>query len=1073
MNHSDHQIVLPFETSHAFIIGINDYEHVSSLSTAINDATALAERLAEDHGYTVHPPLLNASKEEMETLFAEEIPKLVGPEDRILFYFAGHGIALNSDDDPQGYFVPADATPGNTDSLVSMDLLHDSLSTLPCKHGMLIMDCCFAGSFKWSSSKWSSKTRDILFDLPSIIYEERLYQYARDAAWQVITSSASDQKAVDILTDRSLGMRNVEGERHSPFAQALLDGLDGEADTIPKDDGDGVITATELYTYLRDRVEDETMDQGMRQSPAFFDLNKHDKGQYIFLHPRHRLNLPPIPRRNPFMGLNSYNEDDCDLFFGRDRVVEKLEELTKENQLIVVSGASGTGKSSAIKAGLIPRMREAEWNILPVVRPGQEPMESLLSEIPYMGDFIQPGKPALLLIDQYEELITQCLDPKERVDFENLLSFWIQNHPELRIVISLRADFEPQFTEGALAKWWYTGHYAVPSFSQDELREVIIKPIIQEVLFFEPDSLVDRLMDAVNQAPGALPLLSFTLSELYHAYLNSGRTNRAFTEEDYEKLGGVIGALHTRANAVYDSLDDAHQDSMRKLMMRMVSLEGGELASRRVLDEDLAFRDPSETERIHYVAQLLVDARLVSTGRDREGHTFYEPAHDALVRAWGRLWEWIKTTGEETLNLMYKLSLAVSDYEENLDCPQKAKSYLWRNDPRLNLLRSDLESGIHSFNEREEAFLCESLRRKKRAKYIKRATIGAVMTILSLLSGLSFAFYQDINDTLKKNELITDQIVLDELKDAEKDMYKLRFEEAESKFKKAYKLKKQPQRAARGMMELAFLYHELGENEKAHSLAKKAAILLDKKLSDNKNLLNGLSQLNPSLYDSIYYRYYPKMVEVEGALVNSIDQVNPTVSHNFQLGQTEVTVWQYYLYAQANHLEVPEPGWGYHGSHPIVNISLEEAQNYTKWLSSRMYQNYRLPTDLEWEYAARGGKYSHDYLYSGNDTIDQVAWYAENSGDRTHKVAELAPNELNLFDMSGNAGEWCLDSDLSKARGFVLGGTWADEHVPDVCTKSQREATCHREVIKDYGFRVCMVEEKQTHLMNIQLANND
>jgi hypothetical protein len=293
----------------------------------------------------------------------------------------------------------------------------------------------------------------LLHSLPSIIYEERFYQYAQDAAWQVITSSASDQKALDILSNRVLGMRDTGDEEYSPFARALLDGLDGAADTIPKDGGDGVITATELYSYLRDRVEDETMDHGLRQSPSFFSLSNHDKGQYIFLHPRHRLNLPPIPDRNPYMGLNSYNEIDRSLFFGRDRVVADLKKLTENNNLIVISGASGTGKSSAIKAGLIPALRDQDWDILPVIRPGQEPMKSLMMEIPHIDDLLHADRPAVLLIDQYEELITQCHDPNERIDFENLLAFWVQSLPQLRIVISLRADFEPQFIHGPLAPW--------------------------------------------------------------------------------------------------------------------------------------------------------------------------------------------------------------------------------------------------------------------------------------------------------------------------------------------------------------------------------------------------------------------------------------------------------------------------------------------------------------------------------------------------------------------------------------------------------------------------------------------
>lgn len=670
-------------------------------------------------------------------LLKEDMPKLVGTDDRVLFYFAGHGIALDSDDNPKGYLVPTDAKPGETESLVSMDLLHDAFTSLPCQHGILIMDCCFAGSFKWSTG-----FRDIVFDLPAIIYEERFYQYAQDPAWQVITSSASDQKAVDILSNRTLGMRNESGAEHSPFALALLEGLAGEADTVPKGRGDGVITATELYTYLRDRVEDETTEHGKRQSPSIFSLGRHDKGQYIFFNPRHPLNLPPIPKRNPFMGLKSYNETDSLLFFGRDRVVDTLEEMAENHSFIVASGASGTGKSSVIKAGLLPLLRKKGWHILPVVRPGKAPMQALTDEIPDMGSQLNDAAPTLLIIDQYEELITQCLDPEERLAFETQLASWLMAHPQLRIVISVRADFEPQFEHATLAKWWLPGRYVVPAFSQNELREVIIKPTIQEVLFFEPDSLVDKLVDAVNQAPGALPLLSFTLSELYYAYIQSGRTNRALTLEDYEKLGGVIGALRTRANAIYDGLDEAHQDSMRQLMMRMVSLEGGELASRRVMKESLSFSDAAETQRIQAVARQLVAARLVSTGRDKQGQTYYEPAHDALVRAWARLWEWIKAAGEERLGLMLKLGQAVRDYHREEDAV-KAPQFLWDDAPWLDMLAAELHSPRHGFNAQEEQFIRRSLMKRSRRR---RRNWTIAVAVMIGLAGLGFFAY------LKQNE---------------------------------------------------------------------------------------------------------------------------------------------------------------------------------------------------------------------------------------------------------------------------------------------------------------------------------
>jgi WD40 repeat protein len=750
-------IQLPFTTSHAFIIGINDYQHLSSLNTAVRDAEVLAEALALDHAYQVHPPLLNACKADIEQLISEVMPEKIKPEDRVLFYFAGHGIAMDSDDNPKGYLVPADAQPGDDSTLVAMDYFHEAISSLSCQHGLLILDCCFAGAFKWSTGY-----RDIIFDLPDIIYEERFYQYVQDPAWQVITSSAADQKAVDILAERTLGYRSITNTEHSPFAEALLAGIAGEADIIPQGRGDGVITTSELYTYLRDRVEDETTEQGKRQSPSLFSLQKHDKGQYIFLHPKHPLNLPPIPDRNPFMGLKSYNEADSPLFYGRDRVINDLKKLAGEQQLIVVSGASGTGKSSVIKAGLLPQLRKKGWQIRPVIRPGKFPMRRwrriLSMDKPPLSSTSSTS--TVLVIDQYEELITQCLNTEERIKFEQQIANQLRQDPALRVLISIRSEFEPQFEEGPLAYWWQAGRYQIPNFSQEELREIIVKPTIQEVLYFEPESLVDKLVDAVNQAPGALPLLSFTLSELYHAYINSGRTNRAFTIDDYQKLGGVIGALSTRANSIYRDLDVVSQRSMRQLMFRMISIEGGELASRRVLSKELIFSDEKETERMESIAQQLVAARLVSSGIDQQERTYYEPAHDALVHAWTQLWEWVKVKGEEKLRLLYKLSQAVNDYHElHLDSTKKAKKLLWNNHPRLDILREELHSKKHGFNAKEEAFVRKSIKIQISHQQIRYFTTLAV--IMGLV-GLTIYALQQQRKAKKEKRLAEAQLVISE-----------------------------------------------------------------------------------------------------------------------------------------------------------------------------------------------------------------------------------------------------------------------------------------------------------------------
>ena len=235
------------------------------------------------------------------------------------------------------------------------------------------------GAFRWSSP------RDINFT-PQVIHQERYDRFRQDPAWQVITSASYDQKAMDILSlDSDRG--ELKGH-HSPFADALLSALQGEADAFPpaqngQPAGDGVITATELYLYLRDSVEVLTEGQHKRQTPELCPLRNHDKGEFIFLTPGHTLNLPPAPElnreNNPYRGLESFEPENSDLFFGREQEIEQLlERLETPHPLTVILGASGTGKSSLVKAGLLPRVKEqGNFQVLPVIRPGTQPLVAL------------------------------------------------------------------------------------------------------------------------------------------------------------------------------------------------------------------------------------------------------------------------------------------------------------------------------------------------------------------------------------------------------------------------------------------------------------------------------------------------------------------------------------------------------------------------------------------------------------------------------------------------------------------------------------------------------------------------
>jgi WD40 repeat protein len=752
-----------FHRSIAIAIGIDEYaQGIPRLQTAVADAGELARILEQDHGYAARLLTQDVTLARLRELLCQILPNEVGPDDRVLCYFAGHGIALDGDDGPAGFLIPQDARRDDRATFLPMTELHDALIALPCRHLLLVLDCCFAGSFRWSA------TRDFS-SLPARVHKERYDRYIRDRAWYVLTSAAHDQTALDVLGGAAIGARKEE-QAHSPFAAALFRGLAGEADLIPRatdgqPGGDGVITATELYVYLRELVETQSAGQGSRQTPSLWPLKKHDKGEYIVLVPGHELALPPAPelnaKNNPYRGLQSYDEEHGSVFFGRTRVVGELHKKVAGQALTVVLGASGTGKSSVVKAGLLPELRRAAaegWQIVSPIRPGKSPLRTL-AELCLPGEEAtgvkerlvdarlepqalanrvdawakaNPNERLLLVVDQFEELITLCWDSGERDQFLTQFALALESHPErLHVILTLRSDFEPQFATCALKDRWVAARDVVPPMSQDELREAIEGPASARVLYFKPTELVDRLINDVVQTPGALPLLSFTLRELYVKYCDRGGDDRCLTLEDYEQLGGVAGSLRNRATEEYDGQrDDAHRATMRRVMLRMVSLEGGELARRRVPQSELVYADPAENLRVTIVLERLTTVRLVVSGIEIDGRAYVEPAHDEFVRGWDKLMKWTKEE-QEQFPLRRLLSPAAADWKSG-------KGGLWWANPRLSLLNQIRRSPENWLNGLEAAFISESA--GKRWLILWTTAVTVLLAFLALLGLTKFAF---------------------------------------------------------------------------------------------------------------------------------------------------------------------------------------------------------------------------------------------------------------------------------------------------------------------------------------------
>ncbi|MCX6135944.1 MAG: SUMF1/EgtB/PvdO family nonheme iron enzyme [Ignavibacteriales bacterium] len=198
--------------------------------------------------------------------------------------------------------------------------------------------------------------------------------------------------------------------------------------------------------------------------------------------------------------------------------------------------------------------------------------------------------------------------------------------------------------------------------------------------------------------------------------------------------------------------------------------------------------------------------------------------------------------------------------------------------------------------------------------------------------------------------------------------------------------------------------------------------------------------------------------------------VHTVTVKGFLIGKYEVTVKEFREFTKAKNRSFPiAPGWGWNDNDPIVNISWNDARDYCQWLSDTLKKTYRLPTEAEWEFAARGGKYSQGYAYSGSNTLQDVAWCFANASARTHAVGLKKPNELGIYDMSGNAWEWCYDwygsygfqaqtNPTGPGTGstrIYRGGSWFDYGLgASDCRVETRYGYTPNSIATDSGFRI-------------------
>ena len=685
----------------AAVIGINTYTNgITPLHTASGDAAAVAGAL-EEQGYEVD--LLRDGEADRSSI-VEVIQNLDALDDdtALLIYFAGHGVAVDDGTPtPRGYLLPADASRLDESTWVSMAEFQALLDRLRCRHLLLVLDCCFAGSFRWTA------TRDAGVAGP--IFESQLHRYFHGKAWQLLTSASHNERALDFPPgsgnprDASVAESSDSTAYHSPFAAALLDGLAGQADTeFAGEDADGIITVSELYQFLRHRLVIDSAQAW--QTPGLSPLRPDSTGEFFFLppgrEPRPSEN-PPREASNPWLGLSSYTRRDHERFFGREREIGALCEKIRSEKLVVVTGASGSGKSSLVRAGLVPNLEVSDppWSVAPSMRfRGPDPtaqFEEVVASLQLSND-----RPGLVVLDQAEELFIRFGVVQQQQLLARIID--LVDETPLHVMITIRSDFEPQLRSSVVRAARFTrAFFPIPPPGADDLRRIVEGPAHLYGFHFgvvEPEagagygaepapsvSLVDQIVGEVMSMPGALPQLSFALSEMYEQAWkrwNEDDPDRAFQREDFEEVGGVVGSIHFIASKIYESAAERKQELIRWMFLRMVTEAGGRLARRRVDERELRRADAEENELLQEALAEYQAAGLITSD---EG--FVEPGHDTLVTAWPDLLRWLaeaetlKPDLQQDLRAIWEAARAWADAEGEVT-PKKRRRMLWHDDLR-------------------------------------------------------------------------------------------------------------------------------------------------------------------------------------------------------------------------------------------------------------------------------------------------------------------------------------------------------------------------------------------------------
>jgi formylglycine-generating enzyme required for sulfatase activity len=690
--------------------------------------------------------------------------------------------------------------------------------------------------------------------------------------------------------------------------------------------------------------------------------------------------------RNPYRGLNYFREEDAPLFFGRNAVSEKLLNKIKSCPFVALVGNSGSGKSSVVRAGLVPMLRREHspaptWEVI-ICSPAkdhQSPFHNLanafLASWEYAPDEAVNARPQLettiratlsitdcieqslkcarnaekllLVIDQFEELVTSKEYKADFILFAELLLNTTKTG-QCTVLLTIRGDYYGSVIRPhqGLADAIAEGVVNLAQMEQEQLWEVINKPAVVGGAKLEA-GLANLVMKDVEKEPGNLALLEYALSELWNHQINGWLTHDAYNN----LVGGLEGAIRKKADETLASRGGSNRGLTLSALIRLVRVspvdeEGGDTRQRVLLS------DFSDAERA--CLEPFVKARLLITSgpdatsapRDLEPRaTTYrkangaiiEVAHEALVRYWPTL----KAALEEKRDFLSWRQSIRPEFEgwrrlvHRGDSGHRIRDSLLTG-RNLKVGRDWLNKMPHEFSKEEQEFVIKSERQvafKNGLVWTSRVGVAFVLCMGGLFV---WAERQGFGPTLAMEAMLT--------------RLGLRAPPPEPKM----------QVIQRG----TFI---MGASED------------DKNARDDERPAHQV-----------------------------------TLKNHFAIGVYEVTFEEYDAYVKSMGLRQPQDsGWG-RDRRPVIDANWDDAVNYAKWLSFLTGKSYRLPTEAEWEYASRAQ--SQTIYPWGNEIGQHGKIWANCAGcsgasveGRTLPVGSFPPSHFGLHDMFGNVGEWVAD----------------------------------------------------------------